>query len=292
MLASCAQRNAIGERSVPKSKRRRKPKTRSSRARRAEKYHLYEKSVQEPSADIALVNRIFRAHFARAPRLLREDFCGTAIFASEWIRRHPGNRAWGVDLDPTPLEYGRRHHAAALRTGQADRLRLVEGNVLNVSHEKVDVTVAFNFSYFLFRSRPELRHYFECARDTLADEGVLLLDAYGGADAQRVQRERRKVDGFTYIWDQNAFDPITHSVTNFIHFEFPDGSRLRRAFRYDWRLWSLPEIRELLAEAGFRRTEVYWEGTDRTTGEGNGVFTQREHAPEDPAWIAYVAGIR
>jgi hypothetical protein len=26
-----------------------------------------------------------------------------------------------------------------------------------------------------------------------------------------------------------------------IHFDFEDGSRLERAFSYDWRLWSLPE---------------------------------------------------
>ena len=87
--------------------------------------------------------------------------------------------------------------------------------------------------------------------------------------------------------------PITgHSVTNFIHFEFPDGSRLRRVFRYEWRLWSLPEICELLEEAGFGVAEVYWEGTDKETDEGNGVYTRRSSAPDDPAWVSYVAGVK
>jgi hypothetical protein len=78
---------------------------------------------------------------------------------------------------------------------------------------------------------------------------------------------------------------------NFIHFEFPDGSRMRRAFRYEWRLWSLPELRDLLAEAGFSASEVYWEGVDNKTGEGNDIFTHRENADDDPAWVAYLIAI-
>ncbi len=41
-----------------------------------------------------------------------------------------------------------------------------------------------------------------------------------------------------------------------IDFKFEDGSVQKRAFSYDWRLWILPEIREVLAEAGFRRSTV------------------------------------
>jgi hypothetical protein len=261
------------------------------RAKTAERYDLYERAVQEPEADIALVRRIFQKRFARPPRTLREDFCGTAYLAAEWVKQHPENRAWGIDLDPKPLRWGLEHHVARLRSDQASRLKLIEGNVLDVGHEKVDVTVAFNFSYFLFDTRDALRHYFETARATLAPEGLMLLDAYGGADSMRCTTERRKLDGFTYVWDQHSFDPISHSVCNYIHFEFPGGSRMRRAFTYRWRLWSIPEIRELLAEAGFRETTVYWEGTDRATGEGNGVFRPRESAPEDPAWICYIAAV-
>ena len=58
-----------------------------------------------------------------------------------------------------------------------------------------------------------------------------------------------------------------------IHFSFPDGSKIKKAFTYDWRLWTLPEIRELLLEAGFQRATVYWEGTNEETEEGDGEFT-------------------
>lgn len=74
-----------------------------------------------------------------------------------------------------------------------------------------------------------------------------------------------------------------------IHFHFPDGTRMRNAFRYTWRLWTLPEIRELLTEAGFRNVTVYWEGDDNK-GSGNGVFTPSEQGEACPAFICYISG--
>ncbi len=274
--------------------RRKQKKSRgraTSQARRADRYELYEKSVQDPDADIQLIDRIFRNHFDRRPELLREDFCGTALLARRWVEKRRSNRAWAIDLDPIPLTWGQKHHIGPLRPDQAARIKLIEGDVLDIGHEKVDVTVAFNFSYFLFRTRPELLRYFETARATLKHEGLLLLDAYGGADSQRTGEEPRPVGGFTYVWDQYTFDPITHSVRNYIHFKFRDGSELRRSFRYDWRLWTLPEIQELLIEAGFSGADVYWEGTDGGTDEGNNIFTRRKRALDDPAWIAYIAAV-
>jgi len=263
------------------------PRARSLAAR-ANRYELYQRAVQEPEADFRLIERCFRQRYGRPPRTLREDFCGTALIACRWVERHAENRAFAIDLDPAPLAWGRAHNLTALTPEQAARIKLIEGDVRDVGHAKVDVTAALNFSYYLFKQRDALRLYFERARATLLPEGMLLLDAYGGADSQRTLRERRRVAGFRYVWDQRVFDPITHQVVNDIDFEFADGSALRRAFTYDWRLWSIPEIRELLAEAGFSRSDVYWEGTDSATGKGNDVFTRREHAPDDPAWIAYI----
>ncbi len=156
----------------------------------------------------------------------------------------------------------------------------------------VDVTAAFNFSFFLFQKRNELLAYFRQARSTLRDEGILILDAYGGADAQKTMTETREQDGFDYVWDQDLYDPITNRVKNYIHFEFSDGSEMKRAFAYDWRLWSIPEMRDLLGEAGFAETEVYWEATDHKTGEGNGNYYKAETALDDPAWVAYLVAVR
>ena len=273
---------------VRKRRRRRRP----SLALRADRYALYERAVQEPCGDVLRVRRMFERAYGRPPQLLREDFCGTAAFAAAWVRARRDHCAVAVDLDPEPLAWGRRHHVSKLRPDQAARLALVLGDVRSVRTPKVDVTVAFNFSYFLFATRRELLRYFRSARAGLRREGVLVLDAYGGPDSMERREERRRVGSFTYVWDQDRFDPITHDATCHIHFEFRDGTRLSRAFSYHWRLWTVPELRDLLAEAGFSRTTVYWEGTDLAANEPNGVFRPREHAEDDPAWIAYLVAER
>lgn len=261
---------------------------RSSLARRADKYDCYQESVQEPEAEIGVIERVFRRQRGRPARSLREDFCGTALLACTWVRRHRQRRAFGIDLDPECLDWGRRHNVAALSPEQQSRVKLIEGDVLDIGHEPVDVTVAFNFSHFIFRTRRELLAYLVAARATLKSDGMLFLDAYGGPEAQQPLVVRRRRPGFSYVWEQRSFDPIGCIGSNAIHFEFEDGSALRNAFRYDWRLWSLPELRDLLAEAGFSRNEVYWENTDRRTGNGNDVYTKRERAAADLAWIAYL----
>ena len=274
--------------------RRRKQKKgkRRTQAQRADVYRLYEESVQDPPSDVALVERIYRSHFGRAPRRLREDFCGTAAMAACWVTRDPENRAWGIDLDPEPLAWGREHHVADLTPEQAERLVLLRGDVLDTEHERVDVTVAFNFSYFVFHERAQLVGYFEKSRARLRDPGMLVLDLYGGAEAQRTQTETREYDEFDYVWDQDVFDPIHHRAVNYIHFQFPDGSEIERAFTYDWRLWTIPELRDALHEAGFAKTEAYWERTDRKTNEGNGVYYRAKRANDDPAWVSYIVALR
>ena len=97
---------------------------------------------------------------------------------------------------------------------------------------------------------------------------------------------------FEYVWDQHAFDPITHHGTYKIHFRFPDRSRIDDAFVYEWRLWSIPEVSEVLVEAGFDRADVYWEDTDPESGEGNGYFRKQKRGECDPAWNAYIVGVK
>ena len=150
-----------------------------------------------------------------------------------------------------------------------------------------DVLAAFNFSYFIFDTRDKLRAYFERAYAVLKDDGVFFVDLFGGPEAQEEMREKTKQKGFTYIWHQAKFHPVTNFIRCHIHFRFKDGSKIKRAFTYEWRLWSAPEIREVLAEAGFKKTTLYWEGEDED-GEGNGEFTPDANGEADLAWIAYI----
>jgi hypothetical protein len=263
-----------------------------SQAQQADRYRLYEASVQDVDYDCDLVERMFRRRYGRRPHVLREDFCGSAAMACAWTGRHPANLAFGIDLDPAPLAWAREHHVALLSDHEAARVALVRGDVRDVETGPVDVVAAFNFSYFVFKERGELLGYFEKTRHRLRRQGLFALDLYGGADSHRALSETRDLGEWFYVWDQHSFDPISYRAVNHIHFRFRDGSRLERAFSYDWRLWSLPELRDLLHDAGFAHVQPYWERTDRRTNQGTGSYYPAHRANDDPAWVAYLAAFR
>jgi cyclopropane fatty-acyl-phospholipid synthase-like methyltransferase len=197
----------------------------------------------------------------------------------------------GIDLDRPTLEYAKSHSLGALGPRSA-RVNLIHGDVLQAQGFRPDVVAAFNFSYFVFKSRKVLRRYFTRVRQTLAKEGIFFLDLYGGPEAQKIQEESSRQEGFTYVWDQAHYNPITGETRCHIHFDFPDGTRMERAFTYDWRLWTLPEVRDLLEEAGFSKVQVYWEGTDTKTMGGNGIFRLSRRGDDSLSWIAYVVAIK
>lgn len=257
-------------------------------AERADRYDLYQRSVQDPEWEVGFMSETYRSLRGRAPRRLREDFCGTALFACEWVKSGRDREAVGVDMDAAVLAWGREHNVAKLSPAAATRLTLLQGDVLDVRTPPVDIVAAFNFSYWVFRERVVLRRYFERVRASLAEAGIFMLDAYGGYDALRVMREREDMGRFVYIWEQAGYDPVASGTTCHIHFAFPDGSRLNQAFSYHWRLWTLVELREVLAEAGFKASTVYWQGTDPKTGEGTDEFRPVDRGDPDPAWIAYI----
>jgi len=261
---------------------------RSSMAELADRHYLYQESVQDTESEIDFVLETWAELRERPAELLREDFCGTANTACEWVRREPWHRAIGIDLDGDVLEWGRQNNLAQLDDEQQDRIELLQEDVLEVLPEEADIVLAMNFSYFLFETRPRMLEYFRNVRAGLAPDGLFFLDAYGGYDAPREIEEERECDGFTYVWEQATFNPIDSMMDCFIHYRFPDGSRIDRAFSYRWRLWTLPELRELLEEAGFSEVTVYWEGTDEEANEGNGIYEPAEVGDADPGWVCYI----
>jgi SAM-dependent methyltransferase len=264
-----------------------KKKLAATLAEKADIHDLYEKSVQAVDVEAEFLRETFRALRGRDASSFREDFCGTASLACEWVRTGPRRHAYGVDIDADVLDWGRRNRVARLSDTARARLKLLKADVRSVRTARVDIVGAFNFSYYCFKTRDEMRGYFAHVRQGLNEDGLFFLDAFGGPDASDITKERTKIDGFTYIWEQAEFEPVTSRILCHIHFNFPDGSKIKRAFTYDWRLWTLPELRELLAEAGFSKVRIYWEGDDGDGG-GNGVFTEHATGTPDPAWIAYL----
>jgi SAM-dependent methyltransferase len=268
-----------------KPRRARPARARGPQSR--ERHWLYQQAVQSPDVHFGFFDRAYRRYNPRPPFSLKEDFCGTALLACEWVEYRRQNTAVGVDLDAGTLQWGMRHNVESLTDDQRARVTLRRANVLHVNKPRVDLVVALNFSYFIFRTRDALREYFRAARHSLNPGGVFICDIFGGWDAQKPTVERTRYRGFTYLWELEEYNPIENFARFHIHFKFHDRGGMRRAFTYEWRLWTIPEVRELLLEAGFRHIDIYWEGIDRRTGFGNSVFRKVTTARTDPAWIGF-----
>lgn len=282
---------------------------RTARPRRAtargklDRHALYEVAVQGVDWDLDFMERAWRRrHPDREPRLFREDFCSTAALATAWAQRGPARRAWAVDLDPEPLAWARTRRLPYVR-GIAGRVRLVRGDVRVARRPAVDIACALNFSWWVFHERAQLVRYLRAARAGLKPGGVLVLNLFGGTTAERTLSERTRKraenapDGtmlppFTYVWEHASYNAVDRRLVAHIHFEMRDGRTFKRAFTYDWRMYTLPELRDAVREAGFRDFEVWSEGWDARAKRGNGTLYRRTELDNDDTWIAYGVAVR
>lgn len=239
-------------------------------------HDLYELCVQSPDH----LTPMLRAIHGRGPQVLAEDFSGTGALCRAWAD-HPGARAIAVDRDPAVLARARHERVStfAADVRDAEQLRVL----------KADVVFAGNFSIGYLHTRAELLDYLRAARQRVGATGVFVCDTYGGASAfvpgvvERAHpvsagRYPGVADGsrVLYSWEQREADPLTARVTNLLHFRLespgPDGPEIVKewpeAFVYEWRLWSVPELRDAMLEAGFADTAVYSTMPDAVDDEG------------------------
>lgn len=257
------------------------------------KYPLYEKAVQSPKEHALLFYNIFKKLRGHNPKKLREDCCGTFAISKEWVSRNRNNSALCLDLDSEPLTYGRKNHLSKLKPAQQKRLQILKQNILSKT-KPADLIACCNFSFFIFKTRKLLLKYFKFCLQSLSRDGTLVLELAGGpgmiAPGREIRTLKHRGKKYQYVWHQRYFDPITHDSKYSIHFKMPNGKWIKDVFTYDWRLWTIPEIRELLEEAGFKSSVVYWESSHR--GEGTGEFVITENGDNAYSWIAYVVGLK
>jgi hypothetical protein len=269
------------------TKRKDKGRKRSSQlslAERADRYDLYQRSVQAPQSDIDFLLERFRRRRKREPLSLREDFCGSALLSAMWLDADERRTAICVDIDSEPLAWGKKNN---FNRTLVTRARFEQSDVRTVTEPSVDVACAMNFSFCAFKRREELKSYFEAVRESLVADGILMCELYGGTEAIIQTEERRSFDDFTFVWEQEKYNPISNETLCHIHFEFEDGSELSRAFTYDWRLWTLPEVTEILEEAGFAETTIYWEQVD-DDGDGTGEYLRTTEEENQEGWLVLV----
>lgn len=256
-------------------------------AKTADKYVLYQRAVQSAAQDVEFLFDTYSAIRNRRPKHFREDFCGTCLLSANWVKQGKKFTAESYDIDAEPLQWGLENNLSKLGEA-ASRVQQFQEDARNPSRQKPDVRCAQNFSYWIFKTRSEMLDYFKGVQQDLADKGVFVIDLHGGPESIQELEEETEMDdeSFTYVWDQDSINPITGEATLHIHFRFPDGSEMTNAFTYDWRLWGLPELKDILVDAGFSQVDCYWEGTDEDGESGNGEFTI---STEGEACLSYVA---
>ena len=268
------------------------PKTKLAKkkiADQVDRHVLYQQSVQNSDFELEFVQARFEEIRGRKPYSMREDFSGTSISSVTWVGKDEANTALAVDIDADVLEWGRLHNLSQLSAEQQQRIELRQSDVLElVDGEQFDFIQAFNFSYWCFQERKVLLDYFRKARESLVDDGILFLDVYGGHEAYQVQKEKRDVGDFTYIWEQAEFNAVTYEQKCHIHFKFEDGSKLKKAFSYVWRIWGAKELRDILEDAGFSKSTLYIQAFDEETDEPLDEYIATDEALDYACWLGYL----
>lgn len=319
------------------------------------KFLLYQQSVQSPKGDISYLQKFFLMYVGgRLPLHLQEDFCGTALLSTEWLRNDSRRTAVGVDLDLEALDWCVENNMDKVGADGYSRISLFHGNVLQPLEAKLvnfesqeiinnirskdckddsesnelksavqvgsststddmymkrnvqlvprDIVCAFNYSCCCLHKRPELVLYFKHVLGVLSKKGgIFVMDLYGGTSSESKLRLQRRFPNFTYIWEQAEFDIIGRKTRISLHFHLQKQQRkLRHAFSYSWRLWSLPEIKDCLEEAGFQSVH-FWirqmpdtEANRRTEGFGAGRDIKYEEVKtfeQEDAWNAYIVAV-
>lgn len=246
-----------------------------------DKYFYYKASVQNPDEDVKFFAKIYRSIYKKSARVFREDFCGTFFIGMSWVKAHSQNKAIVVDIDKEPLNYGIEHHLNKLSPKDQKRIQIVNKSVLTPKLPSSDIISVSNFSYLVFQKRSMLLNYFKNARKQLNKEGLFFLDLFGGLNCYEPNEEVTDHKTFKYYWDQHSFDAITNHTTCYIHFKRKGEKRREKVFSYDWRLWTLPEIKDILEDAGFSKVHIYWEAD---SGELTKVTSTDEICE---TWIVY-----
>lgn len=165
-----------------------------------------------------------------------------------------------------------------------------------------DIVCAFNYSCCCLHSRQELISYFKYAHSSLSKKGgIFVMDLYGGTSSECELKLQRRFPNFTYVWEQTGFDILQRKTRISLHYNLQKPQKkFRHAFSYEWRLWSLPEIRDCLEEAGFKSVHFWMrqmpdsENIKRIEGFGDSQDVKYEEVTsfqQQDSWNAYIVGV-
>lgn len=265
-----------------------KTRAKASEKNRAEpdqpdRHDLYERCVQSPRHLVPMLRAMHGAphpsgsegnatgRVTAHPLILAEDFAGTAALSYLWAESAPEATAIAVDLDESAL----------MRRPSHERVTRIVGDVRHATDPTAhacDICFVGNFSIGYLHDRDQLVGYLRHARNRLKPRGIFVCDIYGGESAFLTGHVHRDHPGdggkrIRYTWEQREANPLTGMVTDVLHFQIDRAGmvelELPDAFIYRWRLWSVPELRDAMTEAGFISSHVYDKTPDAHDDDGN-----------------------
>ncbi|XVF05192.1 hypothetical protein REPUB_Repub05bG0150600 [Reevesia pubescens] len=236
------------------------------------KFLLYQQSVQSPKGDISYLQKFFLMYVGgRLPLHLQEDFCGTALFRISLFHGNvlKSHEAKLVSFMPQELirniqleESDNNSKIAAIDPNMHEGSTSLSNEESIKAESKIpaqDIVCAFNYSCCCLHKHTELVLYFKHVLEALSRKGgIFVMNLYGGMSSEQSLRLQKRFPNFRYTWEQAEFDIIERKTRISLQFHLQKKQkRLRHAFSYSWRLWSLPEINDCLEEAGFRSV-LFW----------------------------------
>ncbi|GLJ54877.1 hypothetical protein SUGI_1178420 [Cryptomeria japonica] len=191
-------------------------------------------------------------------------------------------------------------HVKNLKLENNEKIQEYQGRK-GSSWPAADVVCAFNYSCCCLKSRSDLVLYFKKALNAISNEGgIFVMDLYGGSSSEHALKFRRRYEDFTYIWEQEDFDIISRTTRISLHFNLNKMQRsYRHAFTYHWRLWTLPEIKDCLEEAGFSSVHFWIREMPDIQGEemedydvnDNVKYEEVSSFKQQGAWNAYIVAV-
>ena len=132
-------------------------------AEQADIHELYEMSVQNVEHEVEFLQNTFRALSGRTGPLAARGFLRhrqRVLRVGQAGGGVPGHRR---RYRSAVLDWGRQNRVGRLPAADQARVQLLESDVMTVETPKVDILVAFNFSYFILDTREQMRTYFGAA---------------------------------------------------------------------------------------------------------------------------------
>lgn len=278
-------------------------------AERADVQVAYAAALQpRPQDDVRFYNAVFQSTYGRAPRLLREDFAGTFQVAICWAKQHEDCVSHAVDFDGPTIEWGTKNYLRYEPQDVQARVHPLCADVLELPRPGMplfDVVGANNYSHCTFKTPALMEEYFATAFRALPEEGLFIVDCYGGPESEGTSVEEiasytipigEGVEAsFDYVYEQASYDPVTRHQVVKVHFHFEDDSWMRDAFSYEWRVWQIEELRACMTKVGFVRTGVFIDDFDENMNYRHNLEPEvnwQARVEDEDFYSSYIVGYK